>query len=127
MSSSFEICLGEDSPVALDELTTPLDDPVSSFRPTATTKRSGANAKRGLGLPVATWEFKLLDIDQRNQLKVFCAGASSLVTITTKTDDDSYETYTATMNWPDDDTDRWYGERKNVTIEFVNLVVVEGS
>jgi len=109
----------------LQSLTVPLDDPKSVYLPTAVTKKTGANTKRGFGLPVAYWTFPLMSLEERNQLKTFCAGASATVFITTKLDDDTYDDFQCTMNWPDDDTSgRWYGERKEIIIEFVNLVAV---
>lgn len=108
----------------LSELTVPLPEPKTAYLPNATTKRTGANTKRGFGLPVAYWTFPLLTPAERNQLKTFCAGASATIYITTKLDDDTYDDFAAVMNWPDDDTDRWYGTRKEIIIEFVNLVAV---
>ncbi len=109
--------------VNLEELSVPLDPPKSTFLPAAVTRKTGNGTKRGFGFPIAIWSFPVMNLDQRNQLKIFCTGASASVYIRTKKDDDNYADYQATMNWPDDDTsDRWYGERKNILIEFVNLV-----
>ena len=109
----------------LGSLTDPITYPKSTFLATAVTKKTGANAKRGFGLPVAYWTFPLMTLEERNQLKTFCAGYSAEVYITTKKDDDTYADFSCTMNWVDDDTSgRWFGERKEIVIEFVNLVEV---
>jgi len=74
---------------------------------------------------VAYWTFPLLSLDERNQLKSFCPGYSATVYIRTKKDDDTYANFQCIMNWVDDDTSgRWFGERKEIIIEFVNLVEV---
>jgi hypothetical protein len=99
--------------------------PKSTYLPSAVTKKTGTNTKRGFGLPVAYWTFPLLSLDERNQLKSFCPGYSATVYIRTKKDDDTYANFQCVMNWVDDDTSgRWFGERKEIIIEFVNLVEV---
>ncbi len=123
--AQFMIGTTQGGMVNLEELNTPITPPKSTFMPVAVTRKTGNGSKRGFGFPVAYWSFPLMSLDERNQLKIFCTGASASVYIRTKKDDDSYVDYQATMNWPDDDTsDRWYGERKNILIEFVNLVAV---
>lgn len=109
----------------LHDLAVKITYPKSTYLPTAVTKKTGANTKRGFGLPVAYWTFPLMTLEERNQLKSFCSGYSATVYIRTKKDDDTYADYQCTMNWADDDTSgRWFGERKEIVIEFVNLVEV---
>jgi hypothetical protein len=109
----------------LKDLGTPVEYPKSVYLQTATTQKTGANTKRGFGLPAAYWTFPLMTIEERNQLKTFCPAYSAEVYITTKLDDDSFATFQCTMNWMDDDTSgRWFGNRKEIVVEFVNLVEV---
>lgn len=109
----------------LQDLDVPITYPKSAYLPTAVTKKTGANTKRGFGLPVAYWTFPLMSLDERNQLKSFCSGYSATVYICTKKDDDTYAKFQCVMNWPDDDTSgRWFGERKEIIIEFVNLMEI---
>lgn len=107
----------------LASLATPVEYPRSTYLPVATAKRTGANTVRGLGLPVAIWEFQLITLAERNKLKTYCTGQSATVFISTKKDDDTYDEFECTLIWPVDDTSkRWYGERRDLVLEFVNLV-----
>ena len=126
MASSFMIGTTS-STTSLDALTTPLPDPRSSYLPYARVNNKGNGGTRGIGSPVAQWQFQILSVEQYNQLKTFCAGASADVYINTKLDDDTFETFQGTMIWPNEPQDRWYGERKNFTVLFRNLILVEGS
>ena len=112
---------------ALDELTTPVTDPKSNFMPYARVSSLANGGTRGLGFPIAIWDFSLITLAERNQLKEFCSGASATVYIHTKINDDSFADFSVKMIWPDGIEDRWYGEKKNFTIQFRNLVLIEGS
>ena len=111
----------------LSELETPVEHPKSEYLPYARTVNKGNGGRRGVGSPVAVWNFPLLSIDERNQLKEFCPGASAVVYIRTKLNDDSYADFSANMIWPDSPEDRWYGEKKNFSILFRNLELIESS
>lgn len=111
----------------LSELETPVEYPRSEYLPYARTVNKGNGGRRGVGSPVAVWNFPLLSIEERNQLKEFCPGASAQVYIRTKLNDDSYADFSANMIWPDSPEDRWYGEKKNFSILFRNLELIESS
>lgn len=119
--SSFEIGTTS-STDPIDQLTTPLPDPRSTFLPYSRTVGLGNGGTRGLGAPVAQWIFPILEIDQYNQLRAFCADSSAEIYIVTKKDDDSFALFTATMTVPNEPQDRFYGQRKNYTVTFRNLV-----
>jgi hypothetical protein len=88
----------------------------------------GNGGTRGIGSPVATWQFGVLTIAQYNQLKSFCPGSSADVYIQTKMDDDSYEAFQGKLIWPNDAQDRWFAHRKTFTVLFRNLILIpEGS
>lgn len=125
--AEFEIGATLETLTNVQELAVPLVPPKSQFMPYARTVNLGSGGKRGVGFPVAIWEFALITIEERNQLKTFCVGASEAVYIHTKRNDDTYANYSATMIWPEGIEDRWYGEKRNFTIVFRNLVEIEGS
>jgi hypothetical protein len=106
----------------IESLTTPLPAPRSSYLPYARVYSKGNGGTRGVGSPVAQWTFPILSVDQYSQLKSFCSGASADVYIRTKMDDDTYDDFEAKMIWPNEPQDRWYGERRNFTVTFRNLV-----
>ncbi len=122
--SNFEIGTSEGSLSPIDQLTTPLPDPKSSYLPFARVNNKGNGGTRGVGSPVAQWTFPILSIEEYSQLKTFCTGASADVYIQTKLDDDSFEVFQGKMIWPNEPQDRWYGERKNFTVIFRNLILI---
>jgi hypothetical protein len=123
----FEIGLTEEAMTNIEELTTPLETPKSEYFPYARTVNLGNGGKRGVGFPMATWTFALLEVEQRDQLKEFCPDASAEVFIRTKMNDDTYALFSATMLWTDTE-DRWYGVKRNYQIIFRHLVLIpEGS
>ena len=126
--SEFEIGATEGGMTNIEDLTTPLPAPRSNYFPYARTHSTGNGGTRGVGSPIATWTFPVFSVDQFNQLKSFCPDASADVYIRTKLDNDAYADFQAKMIWPNDPQDRWYGERKNFTVTFRNLILIpEGS
>jgi len=123
----FEIGATLDDMTNLSDLETPVEHPKSSYLPFARTVNKGNGGKRGVGFPVAQWDFPLLTLAERNQLKEFCEGASAHIFIRTKKNDDTYADFEGEMIWPDSTEDRWYGEKKNFSILFRNLIEVESS
>ena len=106
----------------VEELTTPLPAPKSTFRPYSQLIRLGNGTARGGGWAVATWRFGFLSQAQRDQLRTFCTGASSSVYIKTRKNDstDAYQVYTAVMIWPEEE-EKQAGRRLDFVIQFVNL------
>jgi hypothetical protein len=125
--SYFEIGTTLDGLAALDELTTPLPDMKSSFMPYSRLVNLGNGGTRGVGAPIAIWTFPILEIDQYNQLRTFCPGASAKVFIVTKLDNDTFATFQGTMTVPNEPQNRFYGQRKEYAVQFRNLVLIEGS
>ena len=116
------------STTAIDQLTTPLPDPKSSYLPYARINNKGNGGTRGIGSPVAQWTFGILSAAEYSQLKTFCPNASADVYIQTKLDDDTYELFQGKMIWPNEPQDRWFAQRKNFTVIFRNLILIpEGS
>lgn len=127
MTSPFELGTTLVSMTAIDELTTPLPDMKSNYFPYSRVVGLGSGGVRGVGAPYATWTFPILEIDAYNQLRVFCPGAMAAVYVHTKLDDDTFAVFSGNMIVPLVAQDRNNGMRKNVTVEFRNLVLVEGS
>lgn len=123
--ADFEIGTSYETLTNIEELTTPLELPKSSYAPYAHTVNLGSGGKRGVGFPMASWTFALLTVEQRDQLKTFCPDASGAVYIRTKLNDDTYAAFTATMIWHEDE-ERWYGVKRNYQIVFRNLVPLGG-
>lgn len=121
--ADFEIGLTEIGMTNIEALAEPLDPPKSEYLPYARTVNLGDGRKRGIGSPVAIWNFPLLTVEQRDQLKTFCPNAAGVVFIRTKLNDDTYADYQGTMIWPEDE-DRWYGIKRNYQIVFRNLVAL---
>lgn len=126
--AEFEIGATEGGMVNIETLIEPEHAPKSSYLPYARVVNKGNGGTRGVGSPMATWAFPILSVTEYNALKAYCPGASSDVFIRTKLDDDSYADFQAKMIWPNESQDRWYGERRNFTIIFRNLILIpEGS
>ena len=124
----FEIGTTEGGMANLETIIEPEHAPKSTYLPYARVYNKGSGGTRGVGSPVATWTFGYLSAGEYNVLKAYCPGASADVFIRTKLDDDTYADFQAKMIWPNEGPDRWYGERRNLTIIFRNLILIpEGS
>jgi hypothetical protein len=122
--ADFEIGATEGGMTNIEALSEPLPPPKSNYLPYARTPSKGNGGTRGVGSPIAQWVFGVLTVEQYNQLKTFCPGASADVFIRTKLDDDTYADFEAKMIWPNDPQDRWYAHRKSFTINFRNLILI---
>ena len=113
----------------IEQLTTPLPAPTSSFLPYARTVHLGSSGMFGVGTPVAVWSFSILTIEEYNQLKTFCPAASADIFIQTKIDDDTYAIFSGKMIWPNELQNRFLGgHRKNFSVQFRQLIEIpEGS
>ncbi len=120
---SYEIGASYGGMVNVEELATPLPAPKSAFRPYSKRIDLGDGTVRGLGWVTATWRFGVLKSSLRDQLRVFCAGASASVYIKTRKNNtsDAYQVYTAVMIWPEEEEKR-AGRRLDFVVEFRNLV-----
>jgi len=125
--ADFEIGATEEELTNIEILEEPLEPPKSEFFPYARTVNLGSGGKRGVGFPMAVWNFPLMTVEQRDQLKEFCPNASGDVVIRTKKNDDTYAIFEAKMIWLENE-DRWYGLKRNYPIIFRNLIeLAEGS
>jgi hypothetical protein len=125
--ADFEIGATEMDLTNLEALGVPIEPPKSEYFPYARTVNKGNQGKRGVGSPVASWTFGILTVEQRDQLKEFCPNASGEVFIRTKLNDDTYEVFSATMLWVENEA-RWTGGYKqNYQIVFRGLVLIPGG
>jgi hypothetical protein len=111
----------------IEDLTTPLPVPRAPFNPYARSQMAASGASISKGFPSCQWIFSRLTPAQREQLRTFCPGASSIVYIRTMTNDgDAYANYQAVMHWPDEerrDPAKTH-DRLELTINFTNLVAI---
>ncbi|RJR09998.1 hypothetical protein C4588_04215 [Candidatus Parcubacteria bacterium] len=83
-------------------------------------------SQRGIGAPTCEWNFGILKKAQRDALRAYCPGASTVVYIRTRTNDnDTYKNYQAIMNWPIFSENReMTGVRIDFIVTFRNLIEV---
>ncbi len=114
------------SMVKLENLATPVDYPKGTFTPYSEEMPMVSGIVRGVGYPVATWNWNVLTRSQRDMLRTFCPGKSAFVYIRTKTMDssDSYANYYGVMVWPTQQEERDTERRMNLSITFKYLVAV---
>lgn len=75
--------------------------PYKAYQETVTI---GDASSRGVGFSEGIWRMGFLKRAQRDQLRVFCPGASSIVYIDTPINDDTqYHTFKAIMHWPEEE------------------------
>jgi hypothetical protein len=98
-------------------------NPKSTYRQFTDSVQLANGKARGLGRPLATWRWGYIPLTVRTSLRVFCNNVkSSAVYLRTRTNEaDAYETFTATILWPDEE-DKQAGRRVNFVLEFKNLV-----
>jgi len=125
--AEFQIGTSLEGMELLTALTVPITvTPIASFEPYADYATLASGRRMGLGAPVATWTFPVLEIDERDQLREFCTGASATVYIRTagNDNDDAYANYQAVMHWPDAE-ERPAGLRHDFVVRFTHLVEQE--
>ena len=121
MTHEFEIGTTSETMTNLGNLTTPVTAPRSAYLPYSKIVRLADGSARGLGFPQAQWTFPLITLEERDQLKTFCTGASAAVYIRTKLNDDTYADFSAVMHWPEEE-ERWLaGVKQSLTIRFTML------
>ena|SRR5271157_2004117 len=113
----------------LENLATPVVPPKSHFTQYADQVPLGDNTVRGVGAPTAHWHWDFLTQAQRDQLRIFCAGASAVVYITTVINDSDatenptrYGSFQAVMIWPSLAEEKDATRRISFDIEFRQLI-----
>jgi len=121
--------------INLKSLSTPVDYPKFSFQPFADYRELGNGAQRGLGSPLAAWNWGWLTRHgtaapqaQRDMLKTFCADAAASVYIRTRKNDtsDAYAYFSAQLNWPREEA-KQAGRREDFTLNFSAMTEITVS
>jgi hypothetical protein len=98
-------------------------EPEWSFLPYTREDVLGNGTIRGSGYPMAEWHFGYLTQTDYDALRVYCTGKSASVYVVTKTNANTYGTYSATLVWPD--SIQWQnGKAIDITAKFIKLVAV---
>ena len=105
MEYEFQIGLTLVGLTYVTELAVPLLVPESGYQRFSATVPLGNHAARGFGNPATTWRWVFLSLAQRDQLKVFCPGASAAVYIRTKKRDatEVWADFLCQMVWPEEE------------------------
>ena len=112
-----------DSTVNVEDIATNMPAPRSTFSPYIEAAPLASGGVRGLGWPVAVWEWDFLTQDQYDALRTLCSGASVACWIRTLTNDfETYKYYSAVLRWPEIGEGQRAGRRLQLRLEFVNLV-----
>lgn len=121
--ADFRIGTTQANMTNIETLTEPLPVPRAVFREYAETVIAASGRTYGRGLPVCRWTFAILTSAQRQQLKLFCSGASAIVYIQTLINTDQYVSYRAIMHWPiEEERDpSLRRDRLEFAIEFTHL------
>ncbi len=103
--------------------TTRILAPKSTYRPYTEAVQLANGKLRGLGRPIAEWQWGFITRTFRDAIRVYCVAKSDAVYVRTRINEsaDAYKTFTGTIVWPDDE-DKQTGRRVNFKIEFKNLV-----
>ncbi len=119
--ADYKIGTTQANMVNIETLSLPV--PRSIFRNYAERVVAASGRTFGRGLPVCLWVFSLLTSSQRQVLKTYCVGSSSVVYIRTLANDDQYHDYRAIMHWPEQE-ERDPSKRRDrleFTVEFTHL------
>jgi len=128
---SYEIGTTQAGMVNLESLTVHVRPPRFVFEPYSKPLQLGSGSVRGAGWPKTEWRWDTISAAERDQLRVFCPGASAVVYIKTRVNSnngavvDQYKTFRAVMVWPTPEGERDFrGLRKDFMIEFQAMVEV---
>lgn len=110
----------------IEDLSTPITPPKSTFKPWQESVQLQSGLSRALGKPEASWTWAVISLAMRDKLRTFCTGKSSSVYIKTrKNDGDSYEYYSAVMEWTDDPEEKQAGRRLDFKVDFKFLTLID--
>ena len=110
----------------LEDLTTEVYPPKSTFQEFSQPVLLGDGTVRGAGWITGEWRWGFLTQAQRNQLRTFCTGASNAVFIRTHENDnsDEYTYFSGTLVWPTGNEEKDAGFRLDLVARFQNLTEV---
>lgn len=105
--------------------------PRGSYRPFSDAIRDANGVLHGVGFPVAEWHWDIMKPGESDILAEFLDGAlSAPVFIRTRlnrlaTNEYTWATYSAVMNWPSGDEDVQAKRSVGMTITFTRLVLIQ--
>lgn len=107
----------------IEELTVPIPNMQSYFKPYGEVVILGNGMQFGRGFAQVDWKWNFLTREQRDQLRTFCTGASATVFIRTRVNDsaDQYKNYQCLMFWPLEE-ERFARKRLDFMVQFRQLV-----
>lgn len=125
----FEIGVDYASIANLAALAIPVHYPKTAQAPYAGVKDLEDNTQRGMGLPTVTWHWTSITQAERDQLRIFCSGASQVVYIRTRTNDSggSFHYYNAVMVWPSLEEEYDARTRQAFDIKFRSMILADPS
>ena len=99
--AEYSYALGSaNPPTNVEDLATPLNPPRGRYSEYGVLLDRGDGHVAGHGFPTAIWHFDILTQAMVDQLRVFCAGPSAAVYLTTRVNDGSFDLFSAKMIWP---------------------------
>ena len=121
----FEIGLTIGAMTNLFDLVPLVHYPKTAYHPYAGTVDLDDLTQRGVGLPSVTWHWTTITQPERDILRTYCPGASAVVVIRTRTNDNSaiFKYYTALMVWPSNAEEYDARTRQGFDIIFRNMVL----
>lgn len=122
-TASFQISTSTSGYTNIKTLCPIAKEPDWSYAPYSREDVLGDGTVRGSGYPVAEWHFGYLTQTEHDALRAYCSGKSANVYMVTKTNANTYGTFTATMVWPDNV--RFENSKAlDVTFKFLKLEAV---
>ena len=122
-SALFQISTSTSGYTNIKTLAPTAKEPEWSYKLYTSEELLGDLTVRGMGYPVAEWHFGYLTQADYDAFRAFCAGKSAAVYVVTKTDANTYGTYTANMIWPENV--RWQnGKAIDITFKFMKMEAV---
>jgi hypothetical protein len=120
--NEWEIGTTADNLTNLSDLPVPVYEPApgSGVTEWSRTYFRGDGLKVGDGFPLNVWRFDMLTQEMINQLREFCPNASASVYVRTLKPDGTWGTYSAVMDWDEEQMNkrRWGGRYWGVEIVF---------
>lgn len=93
-------------PTNLESLTVPVNPPNGRYFEAGQFLEVADGGMRAQGFPWTRWDFDNLSQAMIDQLRTFCPDQSADVYITTKMLDGTYETFSAVMWWPNQQSEK---------------------
>lgn len=100
--------------------------PKVSFQESAEVVRLMNGHDKGLGQPVAVWQWGIISKAARDILRTYCPGRSANVVIRTWDSELEYTNYSCIMHWPVN-AERQSQRQLGLILTFTNLIEIMSS